>query len=100
MAPDTLLTLRLLITGTVQGVGYRQWLVDELTQRELAGWGRNLPDGGVEAVIHGTLEHLQPLCDAVPSGPETAQVTGVDINPWPGDTPEGVEIRETVEPES
>ncbi|WP_268877333.1 hypothetical protein [Vreelandella rituensis] len=40
-----------------------------------------------------TAERLQPLCDAVPNGPEAAQVTGVDINPWPGNIPEGVEIR-------
>ncbi|TMU28922.1 acylphosphatase [Halomonas sp. ATBC28] len=96
MAPETLLTLHLAITGTVQDVGYRQWLADELTQRELAGWVRNLADGSVEAVIHGTLEHLQPLCDAVPSGPENADVTGLNVTPWEGATPEGVAILETL----
>jgi acylphosphatase/Flp pilus assembly protein TadD len=96
MAPETLLTLHLAITGTVQGVGYRQWLADELTQRELAGWVRNLADGSVEAVVHGTLEHLQPLCDAVPSGPENADVTGLNVTPWEGDIPEGVAILETL----
>ncbi|KUJ86537.1 MAG: hypothetical protein XD36_3034 [Halomonas sp. 54_146] len=97
MALDTPLTLRLLITGTVQGVGYRQWLADELTQRGLAGWVRNLADGSVEAVIHGTLEHLQPLCDAVPNGPKAADVTGLNVTQWEGEAPEGVEIRETAE---
>ncbi|WP_422155105.1 acylphosphatase [Vreelandella titanicae] len=96
MAPETLLTLHVAITGTVQGVGYRQWLADELTQRELAGWVRNLADGSVEAVVHGTLEHLQPLCDAVPSGPENADVTGLNVTPWEGDIPEGVAILETL----
>lgn len=96
MAPETLLTLHLAITGTVQGIGYRQWLADELTQRELAGWVRNLADGSVEAVVHGTLEHLQPLCDAVPSGPENADVTGLNVTPWEGDIPEGVAILETL----
>ena len=95
MAPETLLTLHLAITGTVQGVGYRQWLADELTQRDLAGWVRNLADGNIEAVIHGTLEHLQPLCDAVPSGPENADVTGLNVTYWQGETPEGVAILET-----
>lgn len=95
MAPDMLLTLRLLITGTVQGVGYRQWLADELTQREIAGWVRHLADGGVEAVVHGTLEHLQPLCDAVPNGPEKADVTGLNVTQWEGEPPEGVAILDT-----
>lgn len=95
IAPETLLTLHLAIIGTVQGVGYRQWLADELTQRELAGWVRNLADGSVEAVVHGTLEHLQPLCDAVPSGPENADVTGLNVTQWEGETPQGVAILET-----
>lgn len=93
---DTPLTLHLMITGTVQGVGYRQWLSDELTQREIAGWVRNLADGSAEAVIHGTLERLQPLCDAVSNGPENANVTGLNVTPWEGDTPEGVAILETL----
>lgn len=96
MTPDTPFTLRLLITGTVQGVGFRQWLADELTQRVLTGWVRNVADGGVEAVIHGTLEHLQPLCDAVANGPEKANVTGLDVTQWEGETPNGVAILETL----
>lgn len=95
-AVDAPLTLHLTITGTVQGVGYRQWLADELTQREIAGWVRNLADGSAEAVIHGTLERLQPLCDIVPTGPENANVTGLNVTPWEGDTPEGVAILETL----
>lgn len=93
---DTPLTLHLMITGAVQGVGYRQWLADELSQREIAGWVRNLTDGSAEAVIHGTLECLQPLCDAVPNGPENANVTGLNVTPWEGATPEGVAILETL----
>ncbi|WP_083570997.1 acylphosphatase [Halomonas sp. QHL1] len=93
---DTPLTLHLIITGAVQGVGYRQWLADELSQREIAGWVRNLADGSAEAVIHGTLERLQPLCDAVPNGPENANVTGLNVTPWKGDIPEGVAILETL----
>lgn len=91
---DTL-TLRLVITGKVQGVGYRQWFVDQLKHRGIPGWIRNLPDGSVEAVIHGSLDTLQPLCDEVPNGPEHANVTGLDMQPWDGGIPKGIDILDT-----
>lgn len=51
--------------------------------------------GGVEAVIHRTLELLQPLCNAVPNGPERANVTGLNVTQWEGEIPDGITILET-----
>ncbi|SDM73821.1 Acylphosphatase [Franzmannia pantelleriensis] len=90
---DDILTLRLLISGQVQGVGYHQWFASQLVERGIAGWVRNSSDGSVEAVIHGKLGDLQPLCDEVPNGPEGASVSGFDAKPWDGAIPKGVEIR-------
>jgi len=43
-------SLRLLIRGRVQGVGFRYALADEARSRKLRGWVRNRRDGSVEAV--------------------------------------------------
>lgn len=92
---DDILTLRLHIKGKVQGVGYRRWFSEQLETRAIPGWVRNLPDGSVEAVIHGKLADLQPLCDEVPTGPEGAKVTDLDVTPWEGDIPEEVQVIES-----
>ena len=47
------LQARLSITGRVQGVGYRDWLVETAQRLRLSGWVRNRLDGSVEAVIVG-----------------------------------------------
>ena len=46
-------TVRLSITGRVQGVWYRGWTVDQAKALGLAGWVRNFTDGSVEALVNG-----------------------------------------------
>jgi acylphosphatase len=53
MASGELFSLRVLISGKVQGVGYRLWTVRQAKSLGLKGWVRNLPDDGVEAVFSG-----------------------------------------------
>mgnify|MGYP003466878233 CR=1 FL=1 len=78
------LTRRFLVTGRVQGVGFR-WFVVECARREgLAGHVRNLPDGGVEAVADGDLEGLTRFEAALWRGPSRARVEDVvsdDLEP-------------------
>jgi acylphosphatase len=71
-------TLRLFISGRVQGVWYRDWMVGEATARELAGWVRNRTDGRVEALVHGPAEAVDALVAARWRGPERARVEGVE----------------------
>ncbi|APX94939.1 hypothetical protein BWR19_07480 [Halomonas sp. 1513] len=92
---DDPLTLRLKIQGQVQGVGYRQWFAEQLEQRHIAGWVRNLADGNVDAVIHGPQPELQLLLDEVPNGPADADVTGLSADVWQGEVPQGVQILQT-----
>ncbi len=44
-------TVRLRITGKVQGIGYRAWVIDSAETLGLRGWVRNRLDGSVEALI-------------------------------------------------
>jgi acylphosphatase len=61
----------------VQGVGFRFSAYDEAKELALAGWVRNLPNGGVEIVAEGSRENLQMLAAWAQLGPPSAHVTDV-----------------------
>lgn len=89
-------SVRVLISGRVQGVWYRGWTVAEATRRQLDGWVRNRADGTVEAVIAGPAAIVEDMLQACRRGPPSAQVTeikSVDTGD-PGDT--GFEQRDTL----
>lgn len=69
----------LLITGIVQGVGYR-WSCQRAAQGiGVTGWVRNLPDGRVEAVAQGTREQVEQLIKWCYRGPEEARVSDIAV---------------------
>ncbi|GAB2176840.1 acylphosphatase [Dongia sp. agr-C8] len=74
-------TVRLVISGRVQGVSYRWWTVGEATQRGLDGWVRNRRDGSVEALVSGPIAQVDDLIEACRQGPPSARVTDVEITP-------------------
>ena len=75
------LQARLTITGRVQGVGYRDWLVDTGRELGLAGWVRNRIDGSVEALIVGEDAAVGAMIDACRRGPSLARVDEIDVDP-------------------
>jgi acylphosphatase len=71
-------TVRLLIFGRVQGVGYRAWTAQRARKLGLTGWVRNLADGSVECVAQGPRSALDRLVAACHGGPPLARVTRVE----------------------
>jgi acylphosphatase len=72
---------RLVITGLVQGVGFRAWTRREADRRGLRGWVRNRSDGSVEALLIGEARAVDAMVDACGQGPGMAQVDGVSRAP-------------------
>ncbi len=76
MAGDVL-TRRYLVTGQVQGVGYRFFVLNTAVRLGLRGFVRNLRDGRVEAVACGSAERLAAFCAELKRGPRFAAVESV-----------------------
>ena len=94
MSEGTVQTLRLRITGRVQGVGYRWSMVQEAQRLGVSGWVRNQRDGSVEAVVGGAPEAVQALMDWAKGGPPQARVDGVAVSALDGESvPRGFEQR-------
>jgi acylphosphatase len=66
-----------LVSGNVQGVGFRDFTTARANQLGLTGWVRNLGDSRVEAVIEGPDDKVGELLKALKTGPSGARVDGV-----------------------
>lgn len=67
----------LLIQGRVQGVGYRNWMVDKARELGISGWVRNRADGAVEALISGDVAAVEELSRLCRRGPRLAEVSSI-----------------------
>ncbi len=87
-------TRRVVVHGTVQGVGFREFMRREAAKLGVAGWVRNRRDGTVEAVVHGPLEAVEAIVAWAGHGPASAQVTSIEVEDAEG-TFETFEVRRT-----
>lgn len=71
---------RVLVSGQVQGVFFRDTCRRVAGQQGVAGWVRNLPDGRVEAVFEGDADGVARLVSWARRGPSRATVTAVDVH--------------------
>ena len=69
---------RYLVSGRVQGVGFRWWVRSKAMDLGLGGWVKNLPDGRVEVVAGGEDRALTVLEDGLQHGPRFASVENVE----------------------
>jgi acylphosphatase len=73
-----LIRLRLIIGGSVQGVGYRYYARRKALVQGVTGWVRNRDDGRVEVEVQGDRENVEAFIDRLREGPSTAVISRVD----------------------
>lgn len=71
--------IKAVVTGTVQGVGFRTWTVKQAGALGLAGEVRNLPDGSVEVLMEGDETSLQQMLNALHRGPDYSRVKALQV---------------------
>jgi acylphosphatase len=76
---NSMLAKRVLISGKVQGVGFRYALADLARDMNIQGWCRNLPSGEVEVSIQGETLQVEKLLTWLSQGPPSAMVAQVMI---------------------
>jgi acylphosphatase len=69
--------IQVMITGQVQGVGYRAWVEYQAVASGLEGWVRNRRDGGVEALFAGNAKAVAEMVALCRHGPPSARVTAL-----------------------
>ena len=85
---------RYLVSGQVQGVGFRFFTEDAARREGLTGFVRNLDDGRVEAVVEGDADAVVRFERALHQGPPLARVADVAAEDRPPEqTTVGFEIR-------
>ncbi len=71
----------LIITGRVQGVGYRDALRDAAEKHGVTGWVRNRRDGSVEALLQGAPDAVDTVVAWAHRGPAAARVAEIRMGP-------------------
>lgn len=84
---------RVLVSGRVQGVFFRQRTIRMARSADCTGWVRNLPDGRLEAVFEGSDEAVEKLVAWCREGPEHAVVEEVQVVEEDPEGLEGFEVR-------
>jgi len=67
------------VTGRVQGVSFRYYVLEQASTLDLKGWVRNRWDGSVETTAEGPRHKLEQLLQALRQGPPMAHVENVDF---------------------
>lgn len=71
---------KILITGKVQNVGFREFLIKESSMiGGIVGYAKNLKDGNIEVVASGEDEKIKKLVERCKKGPFLSSVKSVDV---------------------
>jgi acylphosphatase len=80
---------RVVVSGLVQGVFFRDTCQRMAADAGVAGWVRNRPDGTVEAVFEGPADRVEHLVSWAHRGPSQARVERVSVHQ---EAPQGLSI--------
>ena len=69
---------RFVVSGRVQGVGFRWFAAREAARAGVVGWVTNLPNGQVEVLCKGTVTQISGFEKSLQQGPRSARVDSVD----------------------
>jgi len=71
--------LEAVVSGMVQGVGFRYFVYRTARQLGLVGWARNLPDGRVQVVAEGDRGTLEVFVRELRVGPRFASISDIAL---------------------
>ncbi len=72
-------TVKGFVSGRVQGVGFRYFVLRQADTRQLSGYAKNLADGRVEFLLQGDEVAVQLVLELIRRGPSYARVTDVEV---------------------
>ena len=75
----------LVISGNVQGVGFRYWLQSIAIKKNIFGWVKNKISGDVEVLIVGNEKEVNDLIKLCEKGPPSSNVDRVKVNEYKKD---------------
>lgn len=86
-------SIQLMISGKVQGVGFRYFCNQKARQLDVSGFVSNRADGSVYAEAEGSEESLSAFVEYCKKGPAASRVVRLDVLPQPVCNYAGFEIR-------
>jgi acylphosphatase len=86
-------TVRIIVTGFVQGVGFRYFVLKRALELGVKGYARNLTSGEVEVVAEADRSRLNEFIELIKEGPRHAEVRSAVSEPFPSHHFEDFSIR-------
>ena len=79
--------VKFVVSGTVQGVFFRQFCKEQADKLELRGYVRNLESGTVEVLVEGEKDNIEEMYKILKKGPPHAQIREVkpEEKKWSGE---------------
>ncbi len=74
-------SVRLYISGTVQGVFFRMFIKENAERYDLKGFVRNLEDGKIEVFLEGENDNVDKMIELCKKGPKHSQIKDVQVKP-------------------
>lgn len=86
-------SVRVVLRGRVQGVGFRRSAVDRAALLGVGGWVRNCGDGALELQLQGDPAAVDAMVAWLSDGPSFARVEAVEVGPSEPDPQSGFRVR-------